>query len=203
LQAKLLRVLQDGSFHRLGGTKEIRVNVRLLCATHADIPQAIAEGKFRQDLYYRINTVQILLPPLRGRPEDIVLLAGYFLRIFALEMGSEVCAIAPSALDQLFAHSWPGNIRELSHVIQRAVALTSGDTVESFTFAPTACDAPKSAGVRPNGSSISIPIGTTIEEATKLLAQATIEHCAGNKLKAARMLGLPPRTMYRRFPNSS
>jgi len=203
LQAKLLRVLQDGSFQRLGGAREIRGNVRLLCATHADIPKAIAEGKFRQDLYYRINTVQILLPPLRERHEDIVLLAGCFLRTFAAEMGREVCAITPSALDQLRAHSWPGNVRELDHVIQRAVALTDGGTIGSFTFAPTASGAGRTAATAPNESSVSIPIGTTIDEATKRLAEATIEHCAGNKLKAARILGIPPRTMYRHFANST
>ncbi len=113
LQAKLLRVLQDGNFQRLGGTREIQVNVRLLCATHTDIPKAIADGKFRQDLYYRINTVQIVLPPLRERREDIPLLGGHFLSRFATVMGKNISAIAPAALDQLLAHSWSGNVREL------------------------------------------------------------------------------------------
>ncbi len=112
LQAKLLRVLQDGSFQRLGGTKEIQGNVRVLCATHADIPKAIAEGKFRHDLYYRINTVQIVLPPLRERREDIALLAGHFLDRFAGRMGKDIRAIAPAALDQLLAHTCAGNVRE-------------------------------------------------------------------------------------------
>ncbi len=199
LQAKLLRVLQDGSFQRLGGTKEIRVNVRLLCATHADIPKAVEEGKFRQDLYYRINTVQMLLPPLRERREDVPLLASHFLWKYAADMGRDVRVIAPRALDQLLAHTWPGNIRELDHVIQRAVALANGDTINSFIFAPTACGTAKTAATARGESSISIPIGMTMDEATKRLVQATIEHCAGNKLKAARMLGIPPRTMYRHF----
>ena len=95
LQAKLLRVLQDGIFQRLGGNKEIQVNVRVLCATHADIPKAIADGKFRHDLYYRINTVQMVLPPLRERREDVALLAGHFLSRFATVMGKEIRAIAP------------------------------------------------------------------------------------------------------------
>lgn len=201
LQAKLLRVLQDGSFHRLGGTKEIRVNVRLLCATHADIPKAVADGKFRQDLYYRINTVQIVLPPLRVRREDIPLLASHFLRKHAAEMSRDVRTIAPRALEQLQAHAWPGNVRELDHLLQRAVALAEGNTIRSFTFAPTAAPDGKTAARDESG--ISIPIGTTLDEATKRLVQITIEHCAGNKLKAARMLGIPPRTMYRHFPNSN
>ena len=200
LQAKLLRVLQDGSFQRLGATREIRVNVRLLCATHTDIPKAIDEGKFRHDLYYRINTVQIVLPPLRERREDIPLLADHFLRKYAADMGRDVRLIAPRALDQLLAHLWPGNVRELDHVLQRAVALANGDTIRGFTFAPTASRDGRAA-VR-DASGISIPIGTTVDEATQCLVEATIEHCAGNKLKAARMLGIPPRTMYRHFSDS-
>jgi DNA-binding NtrC family response regulator len=201
LQAKLLRVLQDGRFQRLGATKEIRANVRLLCATHADIPKAIAAEKFRHDLYYRINTVQILLPPLRDRRDDIPLLAGHFLRTFADAMGKEVHAIAPRAFDQLLAHAWPGNVRELNNVIQRAVALTENDTISDFAFAESARNALEAAA-GPDGGSISIPVGTTVGEATRRLVRATIAHCAGNKLKAARMLGIPPRTMYRHFSNS-
>jgi DNA-binding NtrC family response regulator len=200
LQAKLLRVLQDGSFQRLGSTKEVRVNVRLLCATHADIPKAMEENKFRHDLYYRINTVQIVMPPLRERREDIPLLAGHFLRFFAEAMHRETPAVSPPALDQLIAHTWPGNVRELNHVMQRAVALTNGDTIISFAFAPAANNAMKVAPPL-DGSNIFIPIGTTADEATKRLVQATINHCAGNKLKAAQMLGIPPRTMYRHFSN--
>jgi transcriptional regulator with PAS, ATPase and Fis domain len=123
LQAKLLRVLQDGRFQRLGGTKELQADVRLLAATHADIPQALADGKFRSDLYYRINTLQISLPALRDRREDIPLLAGHFLSRSAAAMSKPIRTIGPRALDQLLAHSWPGNVRELEHVIQRAVAL--------------------------------------------------------------------------------
>ncbi len=197
LQAKLLRVLQDGRFQRLGSAKEIRVNVRLLCATHANIPKAIAEGKFRHDLYYRINTVQVVLPPLRERREDIPLLAGHFLGKFASDMNRLAGTIAPQALEQLLAHTWPGNVRELEHVIQRAVALAGDDTIADFAFAPAVTNAVSAQ----DGSNVSIPIGTTVDEATKRLVQATIERCAGNKLQAARMLGIPPRTMYRHFSN--
>lgn len=199
LQAKLLRVLQDGRFQRLGGTREIHSNVRLLCATHADIPRAIADGKFRQDLYYRINTMQIILPPLRERADDIPLLAAHFLAKFASEMGRDVHAIAPDAMSQLAAHDWPGNVRELAHAMQRAVALARGETITHFTFAPSVPVSTPPTTVLPAASNISIPIGTTLDEATQRLVQATIEQCAGNKLKAAKMLGIPPRTMYRHF----
>jgi DNA-binding NtrC family response regulator len=198
LQAKLLRVLQDGRFQRLGGTKEIQGDVRLLCATHADIPKAIAEGNFRFDLYYRINTVQIGMPPLRERRDDITLLAGHFLRKFAVEMGKAVRAIAPDAMKQLQEHTWPGNVRELEHAVQRAVALATGEEIAQFVFAPAAGSA-ESARTTHDGLSICIPIGTTVDEAAKRLVEATIQHCAGNKLKAAKLLDIPPRTMYRRY----
>ncbi len=197
LQAKLLRVLQDGRFQRLGGTRELHTDVRLLAATHADIPRAMAEGKFRTDLYYRINTLQIALPALRDRREDIPLLAGHFLRRSAAAMGKPVHAVSPRALGQLTAHRWPGNVRELEHVIQRAVALATGDTVTSVAFAPATAGDPGDAP--PGGALLSLPIGTALDEATRRLVRATVEQCEGNKLKAARILGIPPRTMYRHF----
>jgi DNA-binding NtrC family response regulator len=203
LQAKLLRVLQDGRFQRLGGTRDIHASSRLLCATHADIPKAIEEKRFRQDLYYRINTVQVVLPALRERREDIPLLASHFLQGFAREMGKDVRAIGPHALDRLLAHSWPGNVRELENVIQRSVALADGDTIARFAFAPTAASASAGALTGLGGLCISIPVGTTAGEATKRLVRATIEHCGGNKLHAARILGIPPRTMYRHFSDAA
>lgn len=201
LQAKLLRVLQDGNFQRIGGTKEIQVNVRVLCATHADIPRAIGKGEFRHDLYYRINTVQIEMPPLRERREDIGLLAMHFVSRFATVMGKDVRAIAPAALAQLLAHTWSGNVRELEHVIQRAVALCDDETITDFVFAPKVTDTSQEAAATQSGSCVAIPIGTPVDEATKRLIEATIKQCAGNLLQAARILGIPPRTMYRRFSN--
>lgn len=198
LQAKLLRVLQDGMFQRLGGARGISVNVRVLCATHADIPAAIAQGKFRQDLYYRINTVQIALPPLRERREDIALLGRHFLNEFAVEMGKDIDTISPAALSQLLEHNWPGNVRELRHVIQRAAVLCEEHAIKSFVFAPEASTVPPVSPAHP-GASVSIPIGTTVEEATRRLVQATIDQCAGNKFQAARILGIPARTMYRHY----
>jgi DNA-binding NtrC family response regulator len=134
-------------------------------------------------------------------PAHILLLAGHFLRTFADAMNKDVRAIAPRALDQLSAHAWPGNVRELNNVIQRAVALAEGDTINSFAFAPAAGN-PVAPAPGPDGATISIPIGTTVDDATKRLVQATIDQCAGNKLKAAQKLGISPRTMYRHFSNS-
>jgi DNA-binding NtrC family response regulator len=199
LQAKLLRVLQDGRFQRLGGTRNIQTDVRLLAATHADLARRIAEGQFRNDLYYRINTVQVVLPPLRDRREDIPQLAAHFLAIASAEMQRPVHHITPAAMAQLIQHSWPGNVRELEHVIRRAVALATNDTIIQFTFPPAASGSQRKPEPAPEGSTITIPIGTTIDEATRKLVEATLEKCGGNKLQAARILGIPPRTMYRHF----
>jgi DNA-binding NtrC family response regulator len=202
LQAKLLRVLQDGQFQRIGGTRDIQSDFRLLCATHADLPRAIEEKKFRHDLYYRINTVQVLLPPLRERREDIPLLAARFLERFAGKMRKDVRALAPSVQAQLLAHTWPGNVRELEHVIERAVVLATSGTVEAITFPPS-CGSPEVAGpTAASGPSVLIPVGTTVDAATQRLVQATISQCGGNKLKAAEILGIPPRTMYRKFSHA-
>ena len=141
--------------------------------------------------------------PLRERGEDILLLAEHFLIDCATEMGKDVRSIAPAALDQLRGYRWPGNVRELEHVIQRAVALATGDTITRFSFSPAAGGVVETASNTPDGPAISIPIGTTVDEATKRLVEATIRQCDGNKLKAARILGIPPRTMYRHFSDSA
>ncbi len=201
LQAKLLRVLQDGTFQRLGGTRNLQADVRLLAATHADLPEKIAERQFRQDLYYRINTVRISLPPLRDRREDIPLLAGHFLRRFSTEMRREVRDITPTAMEQMLRHSWPGNVRELEHAIQRAVAVAGDNSVADFDFAPSTAPGGDSPADDLDRSQVTIPIGTTLDEARRRIVEATIGQCGGNKLQAARILGIPPRTMYRRFAN--
>jgi len=128
-QAKLLRVLQDQTFERLGGAERIRVDVRLIVATNRDPGELLAEGRFRPDLYDRLNVVHIQLPPLRERREDIPLLADYFLQRFREEMGRNVQGISREALEQLMAHSWQGNVRELENLLKRAVVLAKADTL--------------------------------------------------------------------------
>jgi transcriptional regulator with PAS, ATPase and Fis domain len=120
LQAKLLRFLEDGSFTRVGGTQELRVNVRLIAATNRDIVQAIAADQFREDLFHRLNVVQFSLPPLRERGEDVLLLAGHFLKLFRATMNKNVDGLTPAARQKLLSHRWPGNVRELRNVIERA-----------------------------------------------------------------------------------
>jgi len=130
LQAKLLRFLEDGTFTRVGGTQELRVNVRLIAATNRDIVQAIAEGQFREDLFHRLNVVQFLLPRLRDREGDIVLLAGHFLKLFRTTMNKNVSGITPAARQQLLSHPWPGNVRELRNAIERALILETTQEIQ-------------------------------------------------------------------------
>ncbi len=130
LQAKLLRFLEDGTFTRVGGTEELRVNVRLLAATNRDIIKAIAEDQFREDLFHRLNVVKVSLPPLRERGEDVVLLAEYFLKTFAVSMNKTTRTLSRAAKAKLLAHHWPGNVRELRNVIERALILETSPEIE-------------------------------------------------------------------------
>ncbi len=198
LQAKLLRVLQDGSFQRLGSTKDIHVNMRLISASHVDIPNAIAAKKFREDLYYRLNVVHLTIPPLRERADDIPLLATHFVRKYAARMQKEIRVIAPEAMQQLLTHSWPGNVRELENAVQRAIAVATDDTIRAFILcaaAPGGVAAPLGAVT---GSAVSIPLGTPLAQAEDRLINETLALCGGDKEKAARMLGVSSRTLYRR-----
>ena len=130
LQAKLLRFLEDGTFTRVGGTQELRVNVRLLAATNRDIIRAIAQDEFREDLFHRLNVVQLLLPPLRQRGPDVLLLADYFLRHFNISMNKSVRGLSTAARQKLAAHHWPGNVRELRNVIERALILEKSSEIQ-------------------------------------------------------------------------
>jgi DNA-binding NtrC family response regulator len=134
LQAKLLRFLEDGTFTRVGGTHELRVNVRLIAATNRDIVKAIAEGQFREDLFHRLNVVQFRLPLLRDRGEDILLLAGHFLKMFRAAMNTNVNTITPAARQKLLSHTWPGNVRELRNVIERALILETTHEIQASSL---------------------------------------------------------------------
>ena len=151
LQAKLLRFLEDGSFTRVGGTEELRVNVRLIAATNRDITQAIAAGDFREDLFHRLNVVQFNLPPLRDRGEDVLILASHFLKFFRARMGKNVQGITAAAQAQLLAQRWPGNIRELRNVIERALILETGPEIQASSLPDFAADSriQKGSGLAP------------------------------------------------------
>jgi DNA-binding NtrC family response regulator len=130
LQAKLLRFLEDGTFTRVGGTQELRVNVRLIAATNRDLAQAIAGGQFREDLFHRLNVVQIQLPPLRDRDDDVLLLAEHFLKMFRTSMAKNVDGLAPAARQKMLLHRWPGNVRELRNAIERALILETAHEIQ-------------------------------------------------------------------------
>jgi len=134
LQAKLLRFLEDGTFTRVGGTHELRVNVRLIAATNRDIVRVIAESQFREDLFHRLNVVQFRLPLLRDRGEDILLLAGHFLKMFRMAMNKNVNTITPAARQKLLSHTWPGNVRELRNVIERALILETTHEIQASSL---------------------------------------------------------------------
>jgi len=134
LQAKLLRFLEDGSFTRIGSTQELRVNVRLIAATNRDIAQAITDGQFREDLFHRLNVVQLRLPPLRERGDDVLLLAEHFLKMFRVAMNKNVNAIAPGTRQKLLSHRWPGNVRELRNAIERALILETTREIQASSL---------------------------------------------------------------------
>ncbi len=194
LQAKLLRVLQDGRVQRLGSTRDVQTDVRIVSATHVDLRHAIEEKKFREDLYYRLNVIQINLPPLRDRREDIPLLADHFLQKHASRMQKEVRQITAGAMQQLLEYEWPGNVRELENVLQRALALAAGDAIEQFEIhAPR----PSTRGLGSKGAQFQIPHGTPLSEAEDHIIAETLKQCGGNKEKAAYLLGITSRTLLR------
>lgn len=193
MQAKLLRVLQDGRFERVGSSETVRADVRVVAATNADLADAVAKGAFREDLYYRLNVVAIHMPPLRQRAEDVPLLAQHFLALFCERDGCDLLGITQEALDALMHYAWPGNVRELQNVVERAVLLAHGDRV-ALEDLPERIRSQEQQ-VR----EVSIPVGTTMREAERRLIEATLRHTSGDKSAAAGLLGIARRTIYRKL----
>jgi DNA-binding NtrC family response regulator len=191
-QAKLLRVLQTGEIERVGSSKVRRVNVRVLSATNAELGAEVAGGRFREDLVYRLNTVEIHLPPLRERREDIPPLAKYFLQRHADRYRKHVTGFDHGAVQALLDHSWPGNIRELGHAVERAVLLAQGEVVRFGDLGLRAA-APTSASGAPRFDDL------TLEEVEKLMIQKALSRYDGNVSKAAQALGLSRSALYRRL----
>jgi two-component system response regulator HydG len=193
-QVKLLRVLQEGEIERLGGTQTIRVDVRVVAATNKDLAKEVAEGRFREDLFYRLNVVEIRIPSLASRREDIPLLANHFLRRYAAKNSKDVRAFSPEAMTILENYAWPGNVRELEHAVERAVVLSRSDVIEPG-------DLPDTVRHGPLGSAnqLIIPIGTPMEEIERRVINETLRHTRGDKNLAARLLGIAARTIYRKL----
>ena len=189
-QQKLLRALQVGEFHAVGSSKVRRADVRVVSATNADIGRAVSEGRFREDLLYRLNTVEIALPPLRERREDIPRIAGHFLQRQTARRGGNPPALSPSSMQALLEHRWPGNIRELEHVIERACLMAQGDTIEEADLFLRAR--------RESGGGDAFD-EMTLEEAERTLIERALRRYGGNVTDAARALGVSRSALYRRL----
>jgi transcriptional regulator with PAS, ATPase and Fis domain len=184
-QVKLLRVLQEREFERLGGTKTIKVDVRLIAATNRDLRAALEEGTFREDLYYRLNVVPIDIAPLRERREDIPDLVNLFISRFAGDSGKPIEGISAQAVQILMNYHWPGNVRELQNIVERACALAKGNTLEPGDIHLDT--RPAKAG---NGAAGFLPDGMTLEQWEDEMVQEALRRANGNKSQAARLLGL-------------
>jgi len=186
LQPKLLRVLQERSYRKIGSEKTYSVDFRLICSTNRLPADAIREGLLRDDLFYRISTITIHVPPLRERSEDIQLLTEHFLKMYAQKYDRNITGVAQAAYQKLFAHPWPGNVRELQNVIERAVLLAKGNKIEPF-------DLPFDNGTLPEGSVTAtweVPPNMTLEDIEKLVIERTLQRTGGNKQAAANLLGI-------------
>jgi DNA-binding NtrC family response regulator len=190
VQVKLLRVLQEREFERLGSNKTRKIDVRVVAATNVDLRRALEEGNFREDLYYRLNVFPLTIPPLRERREDIQELAERFLSRFSRESGSAVRSISKAGMDKLVEYHWPGNVRELENAIERSLIYVKGETIEPddirLDHAPR-----KGSATAGNGTSDGfLPEGVSLEEHERQLIREALKRAGGNKSQAARLLGL-------------
>src|SRR5437667_3166530 len=193
-QPKILRVLQEGEFERLGGTKTLRVDVRIVAATNQGLAQMVREKRFREDLYYRLNVITMNVPPLRERSEDIRVLAQHFLRVYAAKNNRRLEGFTDDAIRRLEAYAWPGNVRELENVIERGVVLTQGALMD-MTDLP-----PEIAGATPlPRDAILELVGTPLADIERRLLDETLRITGGNKTQAAKLLGIDVRTVARKL----
>ena len=189
LQSKLLTVIEQQKINRLGSTKETSINVRLICATNTDLHTAVQDGSFRQDLLYRINTIEIFIPPLRERGNDISLLADHFLKRYSHKYKKEIEGFSREARQLLKQYNWPGNIRELQHVIERAVILSDQKKLQYDDFMLRT----------PVSSYHEKEEKFNLEELEKKTIQEALHHCSGNLTQAADLLGITRTSLYRRL----
>jgi len=188
LQAKLLRALQEREIVRIGSNTPVKVDTRIVATSNRNMEEMVKGGKFREDLYFRLNVVKLVLPPLRDRPKDIEVLAGHFARASAEENGFPLRRVSPEAIDVLKTHNWPGNVRELENTMHRAVLLSTGDEIgpDAFDFAGSILGA-----ASPGGSMV----GRTVADVERDLIIDTLKHTLGNRTHAARILGISIRTL--------
>jgi len=197
IQVKLLRFLQEHEFERVGGNQTIKVDVRVITATNRNLLQRVKDGQFREDLYYRLNVVNVEMPPLRARPSDIPLLASHFLAKYARENGKQLDGFTDEALAQLANYEWPGNVRELENAIERAVVVSKKPRIGVEDFAAAIATAQK----RPDGMP-AIP-GAKMDDLERYAILKTLEHTGGSTSRAAEILGISPRTIQYRLQQYS
>jgi two-component system response regulator HydG len=192
LQAKLLRVLQEGEYERLGGSKTISADVRVIAASNRDPSEAVAAGALRQDLLYRLDVIRLHIPPLRERPDDIALLSQHFVSAHTQRHGRKLHGLDPAAIDALQAWHWPGNVRELENALERAVVLCRSETVGIDDLPPAIAQQSTAP------AQLIFEVGTPLKLVEQRMIQATLERVSGDKVRAAQLLGTTTRTLYRR-----
>ncbi|MFN8547971.1 MAG: sigma-54 dependent transcriptional regulator [Candidatus Eisenbacteria bacterium] len=197
VQVKLLRVLQDMDVRPVGADFDIKVDARVVAATNRDLRLAMAEGKFREDLFYRLNVFRIHLPPLRERREDIPFLANYFLQVYSDKNRKSLRGISDAAMNFLLGHNYPGNIRELENAIERAVTVADGTWIMPADLPPEVCD--RVVPLLPEGPVESLPDDLTLDEVEARYIQRTIHKEGGNLTRAARKLGISRSTLWRKM----
>jgi two-component system response regulator HydG len=192
IQVRLLRVLQEGEYERVGGTETLRADVRVVAATNRDIEREVSEGRFREDLFYRLNVIRVVVPPLRERTEDIPLLAQHFLVHYAQKNRKQVGGFTAAALEALSAWRWPGNVRELENAVERAVVLCREDRIGHDDLPPALR---QGTGARKR---VTFEVGTPLKDVERRMIEETLRYCNGDKNLAASLMGITSRTIYRR-----
>jgi two-component system response regulator AtoC len=199
LQAKLLRVLEEGTFTRLGGNKQIQVNIRIIAATNSDLAKATEKGEFRQDLFYRLNVVPIVIPPLRERKEDILSLALLFIQEFNQELKRSFKGISQEAAQAMLDYPWPGNVRELKNVIERILSLYSAEEILFSHLPGEIKNFQKSAKNKVLEEIIPQDSLLTLDELEKKYIEKVLEHTGNNKTQTAKILGIHPTSLFRKL----
>jgi two-component system response regulator HydG len=201
VQVKLLRVLQEGEIERLGGGgRPVPIDIRLVAATNKDLRREVREGRFREDLYYRLNVISVPIPPLRDRRDDIPLLVEHFIQVYRQKNGKAITGCTRRALELLSGYAWPGNVRELENAVERAVVLSRSSTIGEEDLPREVRN--QTAAVDPLGGAtrvLSFPIGTPLEEVERQAIHETLRHTRGDKRLAAQLLGIATRTIYRKL----
>ncbi len=198
LQAKMLRAIQEKEIRPVGSTRRVPINVRILAATNRDLDQAVAQGEFRRDLYFRLNVLSLRIPPLRERRQDIPLLIAYFLERMVRTSGQEKI-LSDDALKAMLGYDWPGNVRELENCLERTYAFTSGPLIHSTDLPREVANLPLPEGATGNGDSNCHGKIIPMAELEKLTILAAITELKGDKLQAARLLGIGKTTLYRKL----